>query len=503
MNTILNPRVELPWPGISHVSRPLGDGVEPIRRLYFLDFPLLLLSVGLVTWMIATDTMLLVSAFTGAVVGLYTLWEIAVRRKPIRFSHVFCVANTVGYGLGVVNSWLTVSRGNQGLAQFFNRDPEAVSHAMAAVLISSGILYSLGEIYETPVFGKTFRLAFDNRIAFFILVGTGLVITGYATGEVGYMGSTAGSNGGHVGLLGGILPWLFPTLFAVTSLSFLEWRKGMLKRFFGVMLAIQFVLIVPTGRRNILYFVLLAIIAARFGSFRLKWSFTRKIVYTVLLASLIAIGATSFYYLRFASWGKHKISLSDQIDLALTLYESGNTAKANESLKNNLAKRTFVLGYVSDLLDASFRLEPAKGRNALHEFQLTIPSAFWADKSAFLYAEENVANMTYHFAYKDEANSLYSAGAIDFGIWGMIFYPIIITALFRIVAEFARVNLPEVAATLVILFLLYNALITEAGLWIRLLAIRDSLLYSILLWLFFKIPAFSMTQRSQEGAFPQ
>jgi hypothetical protein len=502
MNTTLNPKMELSWPGGASASRRLDDR-EPLRRLYFLDFPLLLLSVGLLTWIIPSDTMLFISALIVASVGLYTLWEIAIRRKSIRFSHVFCIANTVGYGLGVVNSWLTVSRGNLELAEFFNRDPAAVSHAMAAILIASGILYSLGELYETPIFEKNFKLTLDNRAALFVLCGTALIIVGYATGKLGYMGSTAAVNNGHVGLLGGVLGWVSPTLFAFTALCYLEWRKGMLKRFFGVMLAVQFILAIPTGRRNLFYFVLLAIIATRFGSFKLKWSFPKKVLYTVLLGSLVGIGAMSFFYLRYAAWGKRQVSLVDRISLAWELYSSGQTTKANQSFKENLSKRTFVLGYVSDLLDASFRLRPAEGQNALHEFQLSVPSALWADKGAYLYAEETVANITYHFSYKDEANSLYSAGAIDFGIWGMILYPIIICALFRIVAGLARLNLPDVAATLVILFLLFNALVTEAGLWVRLVAIRDSGLYAAFLWIFFKIPAFHLTRQPQDGVLSQ
>lgn len=500
MNTTLNPRIELPWSGPVSVSRRLGNVTEPIRRLYFLDFPLLLMSVGLLTWIIPTDTMLFLSALTGASVGLYTLWEIAIRRKPIRFSHLFCISNTVGYGLGVVNSWLSISRGNLGLAEYFHRDPEAVSHAMAAVLIASSMLYCIGEIYESPVFGKNFRLTLDNRAVFFVLIGTGLVITGYVVGDIGYMGSTAFANGGHVSILTGILGWLFPVLFAFTALCAMEWRKGMTKRFFFLMLALQFLLIVPMGRRNLLYFVLLGIIALRFGSFKLKWSISRRVLIGVVLASVIGVGATAFYYLRFAAWGRHKISLADRISLAMALYESGNTGKANQSFKENLQKRTFVLGYLSDLLDASFRIEPAMGRNALHEFQLIIPSVFWENKSSFLYAEEDVANMTFHFAYRDEANSIYSAGAIDFGIWGMILYPIIISALYRGVAEFARVGLSEIVATLVILVLIYNSLTTEAGLWVRFLAIRDALLASALLWVFFKVPALSLARQSGKDA---
>jgi|SRR5271155_1059224 len=500
MSTTLNPRAELSWPGIAHSTRKLGDQLAQERRLYFLDFPLLLLSVGLITWMIPTDPMLLLSSQVGSSVGLYTLWGIAIRRGPIRFSHLICISNTVGYCLGVVNSWLTIQRGDLTLAAYFHRDPEAVSHAMAAVLISSGILYALGEIFETPIFGQNFLLPLDNRAALFVPLGTALVIVGYITGQLGYMGATAAANGGHMSILGGALGWLFPTLFAFTCICILEWPKGMMRRIFAVMLAIQFLLIVPMGRRNLVYFVLLGVIATRFSSFKPKWSFPRKAVYAAIVLVVVGVGATAFYYLRYASYGKHRVSLVDRISLAWTLFESGNTTKANESLKSNLQKRTFVLGFVSDLLDASFRIEPAEGRNALHEFQLVIPSALWADKSTFLYTEESVANTTYGFNYKDEANSLYSAGAIDFGIWGMIIYPIVISALFRLMAEIMRVNMPEVVATLVVLFLAYNALLTEAGLWIHFLAIRDSLLYAAFLYALFRIPEFSFSRQSEKGA---
>jgi hypothetical protein len=498
MNAAFNSQASLPWSGPAAPIRRLGGSVSLARRLYFLDFPLLLLSVGLFTWIVPTDTMLFISALTGGAAGLYTLWDIAIRRGPIRFSHFFCIANTVGYGLGVVNSWLTISRGNMSLAAFFDRDPQAVAQAMAAVLISSAILYSLGEIYESPVFGEDFKLRIDNRAPAFVFMGTVVILIGVATGRLGYMGVSAGANG-QLGFFAGLLGWLRPTLFAFTCIVLLEWRKGLLKWILGATLALQFLLVVPTGRRNILYFVLLAVIATRFSSFTPRWSIVRKAVYAGILAALVGIGSVAFYYLRVVSWGKHEISLPDRISLAWTFYESGNTAKANSDFAQNLQKRTFVLGYVSDLLDASFRMAPAKGADAWHEFELAIPSVFWANKSEFLYAEESIADMQFHFAYTDEANSIYSAGALDFGIWGMILYPIIVAALFRLVAEMVRSSLPEMVSTIVILAMLFDALMTEAGLWVRLVTMRDSLLFAAVLWLFFKMPAFSMSHPPSRG----
>ena len=497
MNMPISSRRELAWRRPAAYARRLGTGSPPARRLYFIDLPLLLLSMGLLTWILPTDIMLFLAGLAGGLAGVYTLWDIVIWRGPIRFSHIFCVANTVGYGLGVVNSWLTIQRGDMSLAAYFNRDTQSVAQAMAAVLISSAVLYSLGELYESPVFGQNFTLQLDNRAPAFIFAGMVVILVGVATGKLGYMGISA--ENGQVGFFGGLLGWLRPTLFAFTCIAFLQWRQSLLKWVLGATMALQFLLAVPTGRRNIVYFVLLAVIATRFSNFKLKGSVLRKAFYAAILAALIGIGAVTFYYLRAAAWGKKNPSLADRISLAWDLYESGNTGKVNRDFAQNLHGRTFVLGYVSDLLDASFRMQPAKGADAWHEFELAIPSALWANKGEFLYNEESIANTQFHFAYSDEANSVYSAGALDFGIWGMIIYPILLTLLFRLMAEFVRANLPEVVSTLVILALLFNAIMTEDGLSGRFVAVRDSLLFSALLWLFFKMPAFSMSHQPRRA----
>src|SRR5215469_47160 len=466
------------------------------RRLYWIDFPLLLATVGLTTWIFPTDTMTFVGALAGAGVGLYTLWEIIGRRAEIRFAHLFCIANLCGYGLGTVNSWLTLPRGNLPLARCFGRDPEAVATVMGAILICSGLLYALGELYEPTVFDHAFSLDVDNRTIVFVMAGVSAVIAGFAFKKMGFQGIT--SDAGHVGFFSELLSWIFPTVFAVTALCFLEWR-GMTKLFLSAMLLAEFVLIIPTGRRNLIYFVLLAMIAVRLGPPRRRMRFSRRVIYASALAGAMALGGTAFYYLRYAGWSKHQISLPERISLAMTMYERGNTGKVNDSLQKNLEKRPFVLGYVSDLLDASSRKPTAFGANALHEMQLAIPSALYDDKAGVLYSEETVANNTFGFAYKDEANSVYSAGLIDFGFAGMLLYPVVIAFLFRVAAGAARLYLRKEPATIVILCLIYNALLTEAGLSTRFLAMRDSMIYAVFLWAIFEIPEFKLRMQGKRG----
>jgi hypothetical protein len=499
MNAISNSLIENSWSPITQRSRPLGDIRVGPRRLYFIDFPLLLAITGLIGWIIPTDTMLLVTSLVAALVGGYTLWDLTIRRGPIRFSHVLCIANTAGYGGGTVNSWLTIHRGRMDLAAFFGRDTAAITQAMAAILFSASVLYALGEVYETPLFGDDFRLQFDSRMIVLILFGAVLMGIGYKMEVFGYMGLS--SSNGRESLLGDLINWLYPPLFGFTCTAFLNWRGRLTKWMLGLILAVQFVMIIPTGRRNILYAMLLALITTRFGDYRPKWSASKKVIYAILLVALLSVGATVFYYLRFAAYSAHgrKISLADRADLALRYYESGDKSKIDASLQENLKKRTFVLGYLSDLLYASGHMTPALGANAFHEFQITIPSVFWAGKNEILYQEETVANMQFHFSFGDEANSTLTAGALDFGLTGIILYPILLWGLLRLFASLAERTLPTMASTFLILALVFDSLMTENGLWSHLVSLRDGLIFSLILWGISSLPKLALLHRNETG----
>jgi hypothetical protein len=368
---------------------------------------------------------------------------------------------------------------------------------MAAVLIVSGILLSLGELYEPIVFGSHYKLKLDNRAITFILFGTAGLIGAYATGMLGYMGGVAGGTGGGVASISAsLIGWLVPTLFAITTVAFLDWPKGGVKWLLGGFLFLQFILLVPTGRRNLLYCVLLGAIATRFTAFRPKWSTARKLLYAGLLAVFVAVGAVSFFYLRVAGYKTHrKLTLPERIELVSELVQNGGAEKANKSFAENLQTRTFVLGFFSDLLAASQKMPTAMGWDAYHEFQLVIPSAFWADKTAFLYQEETIANMQFHFAFTDQPNSILTAGALDFGFWGAILYPIMLCVLYRTMAEIFRIHLPRMASTFVILTLLFASLMTEAALNNHLGTIRNTFVFSSILWFFSKLPSFGLRHR--------
>jgi hypothetical protein len=467
---------------------------QELRPLYLLNFPLLLASVGWLAWVVPNDWMLLGAAILGVLVGAYALWQM-FRQAPLRFTHTFAIANLIGYGVGLTYSWFSIPRAGLPLAFYFGKDTASVTQAMAGVLISSALLFALGEAFESEIH-ISYRFEFDSRLLFVLFSWTAALIVAFLLHKVGYMGMD--TTGGTVNPAVMLILDMFSVMFGLTALGMLQ-STGFQKWALRGLLAVQFVLMIPIGRRGMFYTVLTALlICSRFGVLRV--SRTRKLVYAAVLIGVLAVSMTAFYYLRFASFGQKHVTLADRIDRAEELYESGNTAKVNNALGENLQKRTFILGYVSDLLERSSTMTPAMGWGAAHAAQMMIPSALWGGKE--LYDEETIGSEAYGLPYRDEANSTFSAGLIDFGFLGMLIYPLLLAAAYRMMAGLMSRIAPQSVATIVMLFLLANALVTEAGLWTRFVIVRNSVILAIGLMLLFKIPRVALREPTIASRIP-
>lgn len=450
------------------------------RKLYFLQFPLFLATVGLTAWIFPTDEMLIASSLAAAVVGLYVLWQMFKPSFPIRFTHAFAIAQLFGYGVGVAYSWFTMTRDSIPLAVFFHRDVAAITEAMAGVLFSSALLLCLGEVFEPEISHVSFRFEFDSRLLTVLLAWTALLITAFATGQIGYMGLDS-QGGKQINPVFSLVAEAYPVAFGLTALYMMQ-SRGFTKWALRGLLLLQFVLLVPTGRRNMFYAVLIALlICSRLGAFHRRMAYSRKLIYGAVLLCAAGVSMVAFFYLRSVSPGHGKVSLPERITRAFELYEYGNSAQVNGQMVETLEKRTFLLDYISDLLTASYSKPPAMGADFVHALEASVPTVLWKDKE--LYKEEDFEEEIYGLVYRDEPKSLLSAGIIDFGFVGMLLYPVIFAAMFRMTAGIVNRNTPASVAVIVTFLLLSNALITESGLAGRFVPLRDALLVTVALLL--------------------
>ena len=146
-------------PSAPERGRAFGSDYAPQSQTYLLQLPFVLGICGAAVWALPTNGMFVLGALVGSVVGLYVLVDIVFRFAPLRLTTMCGMAILLGYNLGSFNSWLTMQRGGLTLAESFARDPTALGHAIAACMIAAAVLFVIGQLYERPIFGRSFILA--------------------------------------------------------------------------------------------------------------------------------------------------------------------------------------------------------------------------------------------------------------------------------------------------------------------------------------------------------
>jgi hypothetical protein len=470
-------------------TRPFGSDFPRQNKVYLLYLPFALGFCGLLSWLLPGNNMFLLGSLIGGLAGLYALGDLLFGGAPLRFSTLLGMTLLLGYNLGAFNSWLTVPRAGLTIAEYFSRDPEALARGIGACMGSAAALFAIGELYERPVFGREFYLRFDRNSVIVVVMSTMLILGGFASGQLGYMGLA--NVEGHVNPLATLIIWWFAPAFAYSLCATLN-TTGTTKFLLGACTVIQGIGLVPIGRRNVIYAVLLALVVTRLGRYRNRMSFSKKLLAAVLGIAFVFASSITFLYLRIAGYSqKGTTTLATRIALARNTLQTRSPGEIVALLGANASTRTFNIGFFSDLLDASQRSTPLLGEDMLENVQTVIPSVFYTSKlSGSLYGEEQLANMKWGFTYLDEANSILTAGAADFGIIGVFLYPLLVVLLMRMTLEWLQFVMPTAGAAMIALAFIFQMLISEGTPADYLLQIRNGLILAALFYLFSALPKF-------------
>jgi hypothetical protein len=481
-------------PSAQERGRAFGSDYAPQSQTYLLHLPFVLGICGAAVWALPTNGMFVLGALVGSVVGLYVLVDVVFRFAPLRLTTMCGMAILLGYNLGSFNSWLTMQRGGLTLAESFARDPTALGHAIAACMIAAAVLFAIGQLYERPIFGREFHLSFGSGTLPLVVFTTMLILAAYALGKVGFMG-IAVDEFGHIDPLTALIMWWYFPAFAYSVCAALN-STGATRWAVGGLAAIQAIAMVPFGRRTFAFAVILAMIGTRLGKYRLRLPMYKKLLIGVAGAVLIVAASVSFLYLRVAGYelkGKGKIPIGTRLESAYELVHKEGPFELLQMLGTDASKRTFMIGFFSDLLDASQHSTPLLGKDILYNAQLTVPSVISGNKFGITpYGEEILANMQWGFSYKDEANSLLTAGAADFGFVGVLLYPILLCFMLRILLEWVQFTVPTNLAVIVALAYVQQSLLTEVSPVGYFLQIRSTILLLIILYVLVRLPAFRL-----------
>jgi hypothetical protein len=434
-------------------ARRLGSLFVPTRRAYLVIMPAILFAGALVGWAAGSDISMVIAAFLMTAVSAYLFFDLLGRRAPLRMTTILAATLGLAYGLGTLNTWFTLPRGDETLGEFLQISTADLAHTMASCCVSIAILLVVGELYETPLFGEEFELRFDMRSVILVTLGMLVIAASFATGHTGFMGASVqetGAEAGHVGVLASLAAWLAGPLLACAVCMALNLRESSTRLYMRGMSVLLFVLIFPLGRRVIIYSVILSLIGLRLGRYKIPYSPLRKAVYLGLLGSVVYAASVGFFYLRVAGYSMVKPTLLQRVSGAVDLAHTKSYAEIKEMLSKNVETRTFILGFLAQIEGYTDTMPAGYGADFMGQFQLAAPSILFPGKDLF-FTEEALVNTLFGSNFPDQANSVFTAGAVDFGIWGIFFYPVIFAFMVRFFLELLAESLPNFTACFIVL----------------------------------------------------
>lgn len=474
--------------------RRLGSLFIPLRRSYLLIMPSILFASALFCWTLGTDLSLIVGAMILGGISLYLLFDLLGRRAPLRVSTLLVITLGLAYGLGSANTWFTLPRSDEALGEFLGINTPSLAYGIASVLVTSALLLGLGELFEKPLFGEDFELKFNNRSLVLLTLGTAALAGSFLHGSTGFMGETAAQGPddyGRISVLGSLSAWLSGPLLALSVCVSLN-LKSRFGRIYSAVLAVAiFAMIFPLGRRVLIYAIVLAFIGLRLGRYKIPWSPLKKTIVLTLLACFLYIATIGFFYLRLAGYGQVRLTLLQRVGAAIKLAEEKSYSDIKEQFSSNVQQRTFILGFLSQVEAYAATMETGHGTDLAGQFQLALPSIFFPSKDVF-FQEEGYANQLFGSNYLDEANSILTAGAVDFGIWGVLAYPIFIVIMVRIFFEVVSHSLPVFVSCFIILGSCSTLLEPENTLTPYFLILRNGLLFGFFVWFVMALPEFKI-----------
>jgi hypothetical protein len=226
-------------------------------------------------------------------------------------------------------------------------------------------------------------------------------------------------------------------------------------------------------------------LAARFGPVRRKGIVWKRVVVVGLAAGGMYVASIAFLYLRYATY---ELDMEVHPSLGAIVTEAYHQSQTTDylviaaALKENTIERGFILGWLSDLIKQGETHKTAEGQDITNCLIMQVPSALWKDKSTHLPpGEEDLASSLFGTTYPDEANSVLTAGAVDFGVAGALLYPLMAAGLIAIFQRVMAAYTRPLIATVITLAGIYLMLNVEGEITGYFVFIRNGILFAFIL----------------------
>lgn len=376
--------------------------------------------------------------FTG--IGLAGLVQCILRSSQITPWDLLLTALCLAYGLGTLNTELTWLRVPADYLRLTTAHPKHVMKAAGILMLLGATLCVASSLDRNCMFDKL-RINPDHLPLIMIFVTTiaAASIAQIAIGTIGFHQNMTGE-GVRVSPLAALTVAAIVPAAALTSFvwrRFDGWQRYLMLSVLIVLMLVQFY----QGRRVFIYSLVVCLMCY-FAANPPKRLFTLKNLLTFALsAALIMFASKAFFAMRMAVWelGSTRDTaamLSKGFDVLINAQDTG----LDEEVAENQKSRTFIIGYLAELVGALELQEPLYGDVLVFDIAINVPSVLWPEKYKIiaLGVEEVVANPHFGLSPEDDANSIATAGAADFGIPGIFIYSLLQAGIYSVILRNTR-----------------------------------------------------------------
>ncbi len=428
-----------------------------------------------------------VGTFLASMVGFGGLLAMVMDRSFSTPWSVYAVSLSLGYGFGSFNSLMRgYDHGTSWLAVTF-ASQASVAMALGGVMLLTAGLLIVGRIDTHKLLPRLEISPLDRKVALILmLLVTFAGVVAFAAGRIGFQGGMGSEEGSaRVSALGAVLSASLAGVLGMSGYVFArEQRRGIrwlviaAAVLIGVMLFIQ-------GRRIFMYGVLVGLIGF-LGARGLKGLLTlRTLVGLVVMVACFFGASRAYMAMRISGYtlGPNP-TLSERWNGAVDILKNAERTGLMEATAENEATRTFILGYLGELVEKLQTRPPMWGE--LLEFNLasSVPTVIWPGKwriMAEVGTEEYACNAHLAMPFWDGANSLISAGLCDF-LWpGVVLYVGLTLGLFALFNRLLA-GMPPVVRLLACFATMENLLQVEGSMTSSFVLIRNISVLLLIAW---------------------
>ena len=369
---------------------------------------------------------LIAAAAAGSIAGAVLLYLVIDDRDALRFSWLLSATLIVAYAGGTFSTWFSSVSFDDFRDLTKQRPIELLCATLALVYASTAIVMLVGRL-ERPVFRSDGDL--PQEAAFGIVlssVGLFVIALAYFMGDLGYEGVQADLNSQRIPILGATAVLIASPLAGLFGYIYGRFDAVFVKLYCAAGGGVVILSIIPSGRRQIILALLLLIIGYSLSGALRQRSLLQRLFIAACVLSIGFVVSAYFFAIRLSVWelGPNS-SFFDQLSLALQFVTSSTLEERfNALFYDNLRERTFVLGYLADLIEATRSSGSLHGEALLFYLKLTIPSALDPSKVDVLAIQqiETFAHPKLGLPVIDQANSILTDGVTDFGFAGGFLY---------------------------------------------------------------------------------